>query len=127
MSRAWLPSLNALLCNSIKGKDLKGNEAVLSIHQEEDLLEFLKLAEQSTKSVLGTKDVNDHVDLIVEYAFYLALVSKSLVERGREYAIEDKGVYLNPPDVSSHLVNVAHIALDNWHRKVNILVHKDTY
>ncbi len=127
MSRAWLPSLNAMLNNSIKGKDTKGNEVVLSIFPEEDLLEFLKLADSSTKTVLGLKNVDDHVDLIVEYAFYLALISKSLIEKGREYAIEDKGVYINPPNVADHLMNIAQMALDNWHRKVNIIVHKDTY
>jgi len=53
--------------------------------------------------------------------YYLALMSKSLVERGREYAIQDNGVYMNPPNVSSHMMDVAANVISNWFRKVELI------
>jgi hypothetical protein len=125
MSRILLMPLNALLHNNGKQKsvDEKGNVTYVEapIFTETVLLEYLRHADQSVKSVLKIDNTINHGDLVVEYAYYLALMSKSLVERGREYAIQDNGVYMNPPNVSSHMMDVAANVISNWFRKVELI------
>lgn len=125
MSRTLLMPLNALLYNNGKQKavDEKGNVTYVDvpIFAESELLEYLRLAEDTTKSVLKVDNTLKHTDLVVEYAYYLALISKSLIERGREYAINDNGIYMNPPNVSDHMMNVAQIVINNWFRKVELI------
>lgn len=125
MSRPLLMPLNALLHNNGKQKavDEKGNVTYVEvpIFAEGELLEYLRHADQTVKSVLKVDNTINHGDLIVEYAYYLALISKSLIERGREYAINDNGVYMNPPNVSDHMMNVANVVINNWFRKVELI------
>lgn len=124
MSRTLLIPLGTLLNNVGKKKDATGKYIDSPIFPENDLLEFLKVGEQSVKSVLKAVNVDvvlHYPDLVVEYAFAMALMSKSLIEKGREFAVHDNGVFHNPPNVSDHLVRVANMTLDNWHRKVNLV------
>lgn len=125
MSRPLLMPLNALLHNNGKQKavDENGNTSYVdvTIFAEGELLEYLRLAEQATKSVLKVDNTLEYTDLVVEYAYYLALISKSLIERGREYAIQDNGVYMNPPNVSSHMIDVSANVINNWFRKVELI------
>ncbi len=118
MSKNLIPSLNALLSNVRKIKNFTGVEHDSQLFSNSELEEFLSLAEQSTKTVLKTQDIFGHTDLVIEYAFYLALMSRSLLEKGREYQTLDNGIHLSPPDLSNHMVVVASNVINNWFRKL---------
>lgn len=125
MTHTLLPQLNSLLANIGKQKSLDkdGNTvyADMKIFSDEDLEVFLQLAESATKSSLKVENAVLHPDLVVEYAMYLALMQKSLVEKGREFAIEDNGMYYNPPNLSNHMMDVAANVINNWFRKVQLI------
>src|SRR5205085_2720673 len=95
----------------------------VNLFKDEDLESFLNLATNATSAVLKTTfDVGfTNPDLVVEYAAYLALTSRSLLEKGREYAFEDHGIVLQPPNVSQHMFDVARSLIDNWFRKVQLI------
>ena len=60
-------------------------------------------------------------DLLVTYASYLLLVRQSLLEKGREYTIQDNGVGWTPPLLADFVYNVARELHENWWRAVTEL------
>ncbi len=54
--------------------------------------------------------IDQFIDVIVEGAVCMALSSQSLIERGREFTINDNGVSFTPPGVSE-LLNGQYAAL----------------
>ncbi len=90
MAHALLPQLHALLNNIGQQKTVDDTGKVsyipVQIFSDEDLEIFLGLAEKATQSSLKTQSyvVMTNPDLVVEYACYLALMSRSLLEKGRE-------------------------------------------
>lgn len=127
MAHSLLSQLHVLLesVGQKKTVDAAGNVSYVTVKlfEDENLEVFLKLAEKATANVLKTMyDVSVvNPDLVVEYAFYLALTSRSLIEKGREYAIQDNGMYFDPPHVSAHMINVASMVFENWLKKVQLI------
>ena len=58
--------------------------------------------------------VNVFAAILVEGATMYALASKSLIERGREFCMEDNGIAFNPPSVSD-LMNTQWCTLLQYH------------
>jgi len=62
-----------------------------------------------------------YYDVIMQYALILALSSKALLERGREFTITDNGVSFNPPGVSEVLMTQYSAEMGNWNEKVKLI------
>ena len=62
-------------------------------------------------------------DILVQGGLYLALAAQSLIERGREFAINDNGVGFTPPTVSELLNTQYQKELDNWYDKAKLIKH----
>lgn len=118
MLKSLLIPLNALLNNNAKSNEMP-------IFSEDELLEYLKQGEQTVKSLLKVEDTNNHKNLVVEYAYYLSLMSKSLIIKGREYMIKNNGVYTNPPNVADHMMQIANTLINNWFRKVELIINQN--
>lgn len=127
MAHPLLAQLNSLLAaiGQQKVLDDTGNTSYVTVNifKDEDLNTFLGLSEKAVLNVLkSTFDVNvTNPDLVVEHAAYLALTGRSLLEKGREYKVEDAGMYFDPPNLSDHMINVVHLLMDNWFKKVHLI------
>jgi hypothetical protein len=60
-------------------------------------------------------------DVLVQGALYLALGAQALIERGREFQIQDNGIGFTPPTISE-LLNTQHTKeMDSWYDKVKLI------
>lgn len=73
------------------------------------------------------ENIDQLSDLLVTYACYVLLSTKSLIERGREFKTTDNAVSYTPPDVSSHLLTVSRELWNNWDSQVNNLKQSDSF
>lgn len=80
------------------------------------LSEFNQAPNFSNESFESTKFVNLFADVLVEGALLMALASKALMERGREFALIDKGVTFDPAKVSDLLFD-EYSALLSYHNE----------
>jgi hypothetical protein len=62
-------------------------------------------------------------DILVQGALYLALGAQALIERGREFNVQDNGIGFTPPTVSELLSTQYQKELDNWYEKAKLLKH----
>jgi hypothetical protein len=62
-------------------------------------------------------------DIITQGAVYLALGAQALIERGREFSVQDNGIGFNPPTVSE-LLNTQYTAeMTAWLDKAKLIKH----
>lgn len=73
------------------------------------------------------ENIDQISDLLVTYACYVVLSTKSLVERGREVSVSSNGVSFVPPDMSEHLVRLSRELWNNWDSQVNNLKQSDSF
>lgn len=59
--------------------------------------------------------------VIVQGALYQALAAQALIERGREFTINDNGVGFTPPSVSELLNSQYQKEMDNWYDKIKLI------
>jgi hypothetical protein len=62
-------------------------------------------------------------DIITQGAVYLALGAQALIERGREFSVQDNGIGFNPPTVSELLNTQYQKEFDNWYDKAKLIKH----
>ena len=108
----------------VKTLDSKGNPIYtdVDIFSNETLLNFLILSmsdfnqvPEFTNFTLEDNDiVNRFKDIFVEGITLYALGSKALIEKGREYTVEDNGVGFDPPKLSE-LLNTQYSELLTHH------------
>ncbi|MFA5758927.1 MAG: hypothetical protein WC942_06190 [Clostridia bacterium] len=60
-------------------------------------------------------------DILVQGGLYLALASQSLIERGREFQVNDNGIGFTPPTISELLNSQYNKELDNWYDKAKLI------
>lgn len=60
-------------------------------------------------------------EVILQHAVVYALASKALIERGREFSINDNGVSFTPPGISEVLGSQFSTELNNWFEKVKLV------
>ena len=60
--------------------------------------------------------IDTFAEVLVEGAVIHALASKALIERGREFQIQDNGLYFDPPNVSE-MLNTQYATLIEHHFK----------
>lgn len=65
--------------------------------------------------------VNLFFDVIVQGALYQALAAQALIERGREFSINDTGTSFTPPTVSEILSSQYQKEMDNWYDKIKMI------
>ena len=118
-----------------KSVDLIGNTIYIdtAIYNQETLEAFIELSisefnqtpEFTNYTIENGRFIDCFAEVLVEGAVLYALASQALLERGREFAIEDGGVYLDPPKVSE-MLNTQYSTLlsHHWdklkHIKLNI-------
>lgn len=120
--------LNTLLTNerNVKSSNPDGSATYVKTQIFSDI-EIDNTIQQSviaTSTMIGLDEdivIDNHSDLVVEYAWHLALLSKSCTEAGRRINIYEPGIEYTSPDIASHLMDVARILLDNWHRRINLV------
>lgn len=114
-----------------KTKDNSGNIIYLDygIYSEEQLIGFIELALSEFNSIpdftFFTLDDDKFVkcfgETLVEGATLYALASQALIERGREFTINDGGVSFDVPNVSELLNTQYRILLDYHFKKLKII------
>lgn len=62
-------------------------------------------------------------DVLVQGALYLALGAQALIERGREFQVNDNGIGFTPPSISELLNTQYKSEMDNWWDKVKLIKH----
>ena len=60
-------------------------------------------------------------DILVQGGLYLALGAQALIERGREFQIQDNGVGFTPPTISELLNTQYQKEMDDWFKKVDLI------
>lgn len=128
-----LKSLRARLKNNGKSRKLDqyGNVVYKDCHvfNEDELVSFLcqSLSEFNGIPVFTFFTFDDtHIiqlfhDVLVQGATYLALGAQAIIERGREFTIQDNGVGINPPSVADILNGQYQTELANWFEKVKYI------
>lgn len=119
-NHSHLDMLKCLLRSLPKSKEKDDKKcSVAPALSDDELLIFIQHGENATKSALSLASLSGHHDdLVVEYAMYMALMSNSLIEKGREFAYSDNGIQLNPPALAEHMMQVARQVADGWHKKI---------
>jgi len=109
-------------------KDQYGNVVYIDcdLFATDQLVSFLELSvsefNQCPKftnfDLADDKFVKTFAAILVEGATMYALGSKALIERGREFKIEDNGVYFDPPSIAE-LMNTQYCTImQNHHNKL---------
>jgi hypothetical protein len=62
-------------------------------------------------------------DVLVQGSLYLALGAQALIERGREFQVNDNGVGFTPPTISELLQSQYQNEMNNWYEKVKLIKH----
>jgi hypothetical protein len=62
-------------------------------------------------------------DVLVQGASLIALSAQALIERGREFQIQDNGIGFTPPTISELLNTQWSTELTNWWEKVKLIKH----
>lgn len=68
-----------------------------------------------------TPIIDQFHDILVEGATLMALASQALIERGREYVINDNGVSFTPPTMSEMLMTQYNSLLTNYYDKIKFI------
>ncbi len=68
-----------------------------------------------------TEIIDNFFEAFVQHAVIYALSSKALIERGREFNINDNGVSFQPPTVSELLNTQWSTELTNWFEKIKMI------
>jgi len=107
-----------------KASDANGNVVYVDcdVFSNEMLTHFLVLSLSdfnqapyfTTFTFDDTKFVNTFAEVLVAGATLQALASQALIERGREFRIDDTGISFNPPNLSE-LLNTQYCTLLNHH------------
>jgi hypothetical protein len=75
-----------------------------------------------TDITLDDKELLTHIaDLLVTYACHVLLMKQSLLEKGREFSVQDHGVGFNPPNVSEFAWQISSNLFDRWNERVKSL------
>ncbi len=62
-------------------------------------------------------------DVLVQGGLYLALAAQALIERGREFTVNDNGIGFTPPTISELLNSQYQKEMDSWYEKVKLIKH----
>lgn len=128
-----LKTLRARLNSSgkAKAKDMNGNVIyidcdIYSIDQlvtflANSITEFNQLPYITNFEFSDTDFVHQFHDVLVQGATLMALASKALIERGREFQITDNGLNFTPPTVSELLNTQWSTELTNYFEKLKII------
>jgi len=68
-----------------------------------------------------TEFVDEFLEVLAQYAVIMALASKVMLERGREFDITDNGTSFRPPGVSDVLQTQYTTELNNWFEKIKLI------
>jgi hypothetical protein len=68
-----------------------------------------------------TPIIDQFHDILVEGATLMGLASQALIERGREYVINDNGVSFTPPTMSEMLMTQYNSLLTNYYDKIKFI------
>ena len=63
-------------------------------------------------------------DILVEGAYIMALASKALIEKGREFTISDNGLSFQPPAVADFLNSQMSTLLGGYREKLKLIKHQ---
>lgn len=128
-----LKSLKARLNSSgkVKTKDQYGNDMYIDcdIFSVDTLVTMLcnsltmfnQTPMMTTFNFDQTEIIDQFHDVIVQGATIMALASKALIERGREYSITDNGISFQPPTMSEILGTQWNTELTNHTEKVKYI------
>jgi hypothetical protein len=114
-----------------KSSDVLGNVVYIdtSVYVRETLEAFVQLSVSQFNQIpyftFFTLEDQKFVDLftevLVEGAVIYALASQALLEKGREFKIEDKGIYLDPPNISEMLNTQYQVLLTHHFEKLKLI------
>ena len=114
-----------------KTKDKFNNDIYeqCDIFSTDQLVAFLALAltqfNETPHFTLFTFDdtpiMENFMGILVQGASLIALSSQALIERGREFSINDNGVGFTPPGISDMLNTQFQTELQNWYERIKLI------
>jgi hypothetical protein len=117
-----------------KSADDQGNIIFVdcNIYTQETLESFVSLSISefnqtpnfSNFTVENSRFVDCFAEVLVEGAVLYALSSQALLEKGREFRLEDNGIYMDPPAISEMLNTQYRLLLTHhWEKLKHIKLH----
>jgi len=94
---------------------------VLETFLDMSLSEFNQMPVFTNYTYDNEKFVETFMEVLVEGATLYALSSQALIERGREFQIEDNGVFLDPPNVAEMLATQYKLLLVYHFEKLKLI------
>lgn len=114
----------------MKAKDQLGNDTMVDveIYSTDELVSFLCMSLSNLNLMLKMKMkfsdeacTDNYYELLVQGAVIKALASKALLEKGREFALEDNDVSFVPPALSDALTIQWQTELNDYMEKIKLL------
>lgn len=114
---------------SIDNIDNKCNEKIeydyINIYSDEEINNFIEVARNEVIT-LTNRDANKDPrwnGLVVDYAVIIALATKALIEKGREFTISDNSLAYSSPEISKVIMEQYKIEYDMFMRKINLVIN----
>ena len=107
-------------------KNAKGESVELNVFTDEQLYEYLEYGLTAFNSVPNFTFItfNDGIAIanvgiyIVRYAANVTLLSRGLIEKGRQIDLEDQGMTYTSPDIAEFMLKQAELELSGWFEEV---------
>jgi hypothetical protein len=87
----------------------------------QSLSEFNEIPHFTFFTFEDTPIIEQFHDVLVQGALYLALGAQALIERGREFNVQDNGIGFTPPTISDLLNTQYTNEMTNWYEKVKLI------
>jgi hypothetical protein len=87
----------------------------------QSLSEFNQIPHFTMFTFEDTSIIEQFHDVLVQGALYLALGAQALIERGREFNVQDNGIGFTPPTISELLNTQYTQEMNNWYDKVKLI------
>lgn len=115
-----------LLKARLKNNAFKPDGTPCNVFSDDELLGFLcaSLSEFNSTPTITTYSFDNPViyklfpDAITQGAYLVAMVAQATVEAGREFTLNDNGVTINPPPVSSTITTLYNAQLSDYRAKL---------
>ena len=117
--------VEARLRNNVEVKDQYGSNVVeIKLITRELLKKFIENSLSELSMIFNTYWPGGKINydsLVIQGAVVQALASQALIEKGREFKFEEKGITYNPPNLGDLIQRQYEIELNNYMEKIKLM------
>jgi len=122
-----MENINKELINLVMAR-LGDSGCCKKIFSENEVASFMKLALLEVSALFSHnysfENLNEYAGiegLVIDYAVIVALASKALIEKGREFAVVDNGVAFACPEISNLIMEQYRTEYAHFMEKIRII------